>query len=117
MYLGQIRSSDEASYLLVFHIILSVSNSISVWSIHKSVSHPHNGVTEHAWLMFVLHLGQWSSLHFVLKEIKKLNFKVGVQFCLLEDVELLNNLVKGLDLELIFNGVGFNVLSQKSNNS
>ena len=89
--------------------------SLSVWSVVESISHPLHGISQHHRSVVICHLIKRTSFHFVLQEIEELNLKIRIQFGFFEDVELLNNLVKCLNLELILNGIGFNVFSQKSN--
>ena len=56
--------------------------------------------------MSLLHFIEGSSLHFVLKEIQKFNLQLGVKLGLLEDIELSNNLVKSVNLDLVFHAGG-----------
>ena len=45
-------------------------------------------------------------LHLVLQEIEKFDLELGVELGLLEDIELGDNLVKGVDLDLLFHSGG-----------
>ena len=56
--------------------------------------------------MSLLHLVKGSGLHFVLKEIQKFDLELGIKLGLLKDIELGNNLVKGVNLDLRFHASG-----------
>ena len=74
--------------------------SDSVWLVGESLLDPLDGVTEQEGLVLLLHLLERSLLHLLLQEVEDLDLKLRVQLRLLENVQLLNNLVKCFNLQL-----------------
>ena len=72
---------------------------ISVWSVGESFLKPHNGITQKHGLVLLLHFLEAARLHLVLKEIHEFNLELTVEFSLLENIKLSNNLIQGVNLE------------------
>ena len=72
---------------------------ISVWPVGESFLEPHNGVTQKKGLVALLHFLEAARLHLVLKEIHEFNLELTVEFSLLENIKLSNDLIQGVNLE------------------
>ena len=71
----------------------------SVCPVGESFLEPHNGVTQKSGLVLLVHFLEAARLHLVLKEIHEFNLDLTIEFSLLENVKLRNDLVQSVNLE------------------
>ena len=79
----------------------------SVWLVGESLLQPHDGVSQQSALVLFLHGVERASRHFLLQEVKQLDLQLGVELGLLENVEFGDDLVEGVNLDLVFQTGGF----------